>query len=396
MYQWAIDTCNDPNVGYSQDYRNQQTVGGKTYYDCSSFIWYALLAGNFNCVYANHEVGGEGEPFATNYLMRDTLEELGWTRYRAQDVIWRPGDILWRSGHTEMVFTGVEGERGRGRTMGAHSSSKPFADQVSIYATNSSSTYWSKLYRYEEPDAIKGANGGATNYPLISIHVLCAILGNWAWESNINPGIWEGLNEPSWADSYDWSALGIGYGLGQWTNTQGSSRLNNFRHWQIAKQTERWDGYAQIEYMKHENIWYQASFAIDFPSLTAFLNSQSTDIDYLTKAFYSGWEGLNTDDGSLSSRIQWAHDIYNYLQGISYDDEITWITGNRYLNTSEVLHNAQVVYQYMCTLDSMHNTSDPVTPVYPPINPSDPGGDDRPWSKKKMPIWMYIRRKTIW
>ena len=34
-YTWAIQTCNAPNVGYSQTYRNKQTVGGVTYYDCS-------------------------------------------------------------------------------------------------------------------------------------------------------------------------------------------------------------------------------------------------------------------------------------------------------------------------------------------------------------------------
>ena len=32
-YSWAVNTCNAPNVGYSQAYRNQQTIGGITYYD---------------------------------------------------------------------------------------------------------------------------------------------------------------------------------------------------------------------------------------------------------------------------------------------------------------------------------------------------------------------------
>ena len=50
-YNWAIGTCNAPNVGYSQAYRNQRTVNGITYYDCSSFIWYALMAGDFQVVY---------------------------------------------------------------------------------------------------------------------------------------------------------------------------------------------------------------------------------------------------------------------------------------------------------------------------------------------------------
>ena len=44
-YTWAMQTCNAPDVGYSQTYRNQQTVNGITYYDCSSFINYALHAG---------------------------------------------------------------------------------------------------------------------------------------------------------------------------------------------------------------------------------------------------------------------------------------------------------------------------------------------------------------
>lgn len=35
-YNWAVETCANENVGYSQEYRNQQTVKGITYYDCSS------------------------------------------------------------------------------------------------------------------------------------------------------------------------------------------------------------------------------------------------------------------------------------------------------------------------------------------------------------------------
>ena len=46
-YSWAVQTCNAPNVGYSQRYRNQQTINGITYYDCSSFINYALIMGGF-------------------------------------------------------------------------------------------------------------------------------------------------------------------------------------------------------------------------------------------------------------------------------------------------------------------------------------------------------------
>ena len=51
-YTWAVNCCNLPNVGYNNDYRNQRTVNGITYYDCSSFINYALLFGLASCFIA--------------------------------------------------------------------------------------------------------------------------------------------------------------------------------------------------------------------------------------------------------------------------------------------------------------------------------------------------------
>ena len=92
-YNWAIATCEAPNVGYSQAYRNQQTVDGITYYDCSSFIWYALKAGGYPVV----EQYGSW-PFTT-YTMGRALESLGFTHYDSSLVPWLPGDIV--------VFKGV-------------------------------------------------------------------------------------------------------------------------------------------------------------------------------------------------------------------------------------------------------------------------------------------------
>ena len=91
--QWAINVCNDPNVGYSQAYRNQQTVDGITYYDCSSFIWYALKAGGFNLT---------GYPFTTA-TMRETMENMGFNQLPISPTLWMPGDIGWRSGQVAMV-----------------------------------------------------------------------------------------------------------------------------------------------------------------------------------------------------------------------------------------------------------------------------------------------------
>ena len=46
-WNWSVNTCNLPNVGYSQEYREGQTHNGIVYYDCSSFIYYALKNAGF-------------------------------------------------------------------------------------------------------------------------------------------------------------------------------------------------------------------------------------------------------------------------------------------------------------------------------------------------------------
>ena len=66
-YSWAVNTCNASNVGYSQTYRNQQTIGGITYYDCSSFIWYSLIAGGFPCVEAICHVHDGSHPIKNGF-----------------------------------------------------------------------------------------------------------------------------------------------------------------------------------------------------------------------------------------------------------------------------------------------------------------------------------------
>ena len=77
-YTWAIQTCNSNNIGYSQTYRNQQTVNVITYYDCSSFINYALVAGGFDTPsYApNHNA-------FTTYTMPAELARLGFVEVDA-------------------------------------------------------------------------------------------------------------------------------------------------------------------------------------------------------------------------------------------------------------------------------------------------------------------------
>lgn len=136
--EWCADKCNDPNVGYSQTYREEQTVGGITYYDCSSFIWYGLYHNDFDT-----EATGHSYPFDTTAMPAD-LAAMGWREIDRTGEL-KPGDIGWTSTHAEVCYTGGQGE---GVFMGAHSDSLPLAEQVSINNYTSQGTDFEKIFRF--------------------------------------------------------------------------------------------------------------------------------------------------------------------------------------------------------------------------------------------------------
>lgn len=160
-YDWAVYYCNKENVGYSQTYRNFQTVNGITYFDCSSFTFFALwLGGGFDigslgwptdlAGYQNR-VDGRHNAWTVNSMDRN-LPKLGFTLYNAPDVTWKPGDILSKiSAHTEICYASPR------RTMGAHGTKDrngnplPLQAQVSINSGNSSISYYNNCWRYD-PD----------------------------------------------------------------------------------------------------------------------------------------------------------------------------------------------------------------------------------------------------
>lgn len=234
-YEWAIEKCNAPNIGYSQANRMEKTVNGITYYDCSSFIWFALKAGGFDVVKAN---GGSTWAFTAG-TMANALRLLGFTKMGTAQP-WKPGDILIRTGHTEMAFDS-------NHTMGAHSSKGPLEQQVSINSNPSSASSWLELWRYgggAETKWIKDnrylSTGEMQNNAQIIFNTLllkgwtknaiAGMLGNMQKESTINPGIWQNLNpNPS-----------LGWGLVQWTPS------TNFTDWAAANGYANDDGDAQL------------------------------------------------------------------------------------------------------------------------------------------------------
>lgn len=212
----------------------------------------------------------------------------------------------------------------------------------------------------------------------VSLYVICAILGNWAGESTINPGIWEGMEA---ADSFH--VLYHGYGLGQWTNTNDdpNGRLWQFYSWMISNGFETWDPYGQIQYFVVEGTWYQVEEAAPWSSLNDFLMSDSTDLRALTEAFCIGWEGIHDD--SWENRINYAYTIYSYILENANNPNINeWVISNEYLPFEDRWNNAVLVYRYF--------TSGAILPVPTPDYPPTPGpGPGK--KKKKMPVWMMVK-----
>lgn len=349
-YSWAVETCNSPNVGYSNTYRNAQTVGGITYYDCSSFINYALIAGGFETT----SYAPNNNAFTTNSEASELIR-LGFKEVDASGE-YLAGDIGLSSSHTEMCY---KGGNGKGIFMGAHTSNASLANQVSIGSSSGDTTYqrsFPRLFRYGE--------GGATGYG-ISAYVAAAIAGNMWQESTLSPGVWENLSPGLPTD------LLKGYGLGQWTNTGGDThgRLYQLLTWLSDNGYASDDGDGQLAFLIHENVWFTNS-EYPFSSLEDFLKSDSTDIEMLTHAYNLCWEGIH--DISWDNRVTYARQCYDYIVTHANDTTITmWYNENTYLSTEQRLNNAVMLYRY--------------------LSAGGGGGGTPSKRKKKMPIWMWIK-----
>lgn len=351
-YSWAITTCNSQNIGYSQSYRNQQVINGVTYYDCSSFINYALVAGGWS----TPQYAPNNNAFWTS-IEQSVLKDLGFTEYETNESFeWKAGDIGWRSGHTEMCYTGGTGTA---LFMGAHTDEYALEDQVSISSSPTSFTY---CYRWGE--------GGAEDTGT-SMYVISAIAGNMWAESNINPGIWEGLKSGTWTD------LLKGYGLGQWTNTGGNTqgRLYQLHEWLSSNGYSDDSMEGQCKYVIHENYWNTDSSIgsqISYKSMGDFLSSTSTDLDYLTKAWMWCWEGIN--DGTLEVRQQHASVLLDYLNSHANDTNVEpYVASNAYLSEDQIKINSIWLYRYLGGIGG--------------------GGGNTTIKRKHLPIWMMVRRR---
>lgn len=215
-----------------------------------------------------------------------------------------------------------------------------------------------------------------------SQYVISAICGNWWQESTLNPGLYEGRKVVPLTDNNVYG----GFGLGQWTN---SPKHKVYRRTALANWLSA-NGYAsdnpkgQLNFLIHENTWYRTAEAADFHSLTEFLSSTSTDLQYLTYAFMRGWEGIW--DGTQDVRYNAAVDVYNYLQEhVRWEEPPDkWYISNQYLSTAQRFSNAWLIYNWFDGEWTPGPEPDPDDPT--PVPPT-------PFHQKPNKIWQLIRYK---
>lgn len=182
-----------------------------------------------------------------------------------------------------------------------------------------------------------------------SIYVVAAMCGCWRRESVVNPGIWESLIPCAWNYKYEYTHRG-GYGLGQWTNVGTSEgRLWKLHTWVTENGYGDGNGDGQLAYLTVENWWngnYNGSG--DHPkthgtygSLSAFLNSESTDLYDLVWDFLANWEGVPGDH--YKERCDYADKFLAYLQNHSAETG-SWTSSNQYLTDSQMYNNALAIY----------------------------------------------------
>lgn len=331
FYTWCVQTCNAPDVGYSMDYRAAQTIGGITYYDCSSFVYYAMIAGGWTDL--------PGWPFTT-YDMIPYLLRGGWHEVPSNGTI-LAGDIGWNQEHVEVAYS--RGENGVAVFMGAHDDIYPLADQVSIGVAGNPQIprSFDRIFRYGE--------GGAGEYGYTA-QVVAALAGNAYIDSFINPT----YIKPH----------GTAFGLFQWDGTRKLQLVG----WVTSEGYDDEDPEGQILFLEHEDHWVGTSYGIR--SLSDFLTSQSSDVAELTEAFCRCWE--QTSD-FLPDRISFARRAYAYIIDHAQDTTIVaWETEPmNHLTEEQAYKNAVMMYRFLSAGGGGGGT--PASPI------------------KKKKIWMWIR-----
>ena len=321
--QWAINTCRRSDVGYSQDYRNQQTVNGITYYDCSSFINYAIIAGGW----VTPAYAPNNNPFTTDNE-RSVLLSLGWKKGDFSKN-WKAGAIVWRKGHTEMVYSSTMCMGARGREhykledqVAIHTSSPSDWAEIYYYPSSNTSTWHVKEKGGYSNDSAEALDNATNIYDILSgygwtLNAVAGLLGNVCVESGLNPWRWQNNNVGASTGS-PWT--NSGYGLVQFTPASkyiDDSRAQSFDGYGpnfSDKQGNANDGSAQLEFV---DKYADYSKTDAYPLTYAQYKTSTADAEYLAVAWLYNYERPRDPSASIASRKANAKYWYEALSGVT-------------------------------------------------------------------------------
>lgn len=148
MLQWAVDRAADPYVAYSQTYRNYRTINGITYFDCSSFVFFAMWLGGgldvsqfgYSTDLQAYRDGNAYSPALSGDLA--IFRAIGCQQVSLDPANWQPGDFLVKTRtHIEMCYSLSPLQQ-----VGARTDSLPPADQVAVHSL--SGGYYDQVWRY--------------------------------------------------------------------------------------------------------------------------------------------------------------------------------------------------------------------------------------------------------
>lgn len=198
-----------------------------------------------------------------------------------------------------------------------------------------------------------------------NLYVIAAICGNFYQESTVNPGIWENLTVGA-----------PGYGLGQWTNNETTSRRTALFNYLHDNGFAIDSGQGQLEFLMYEHIWVPSLFVQSaYDTFYQFIASTSTNLYDLVQEFMFHWEGIN--DGSFNTRYSWAQTFLALFQNDSGTRE-PWTAGNFYLTEQQTINNALLIKDFF-------------TGETPPEPPEPPGPAPLPTKRKGLPPWLIYK-----
>lgn len=132
-----------------------------------------------------------------------------------------------------------------------------------------------------------------------SVNAIAGLLGNMQSESNINPGLWQSMNEGN---------MSGGFGLVQWTPA------TNFTNWADANGYAWTDGNAQLKWIDEVTSTFGQWIKTDTYNFTFEEFKTSTQSpEYLASAFLKNFEraGVEVEEARRTNARTW----FNFISG---------------------------------------------------------------------------------